>query len=154
MTPAVTPALTPGRRTSWFEPSLLVSLVGLAASVYLTIEHFSSSTSFACPESATINCVKVTTSQWSHIAGIPVAVLGLAFFAVTTVLCTPVAWRLVALDRVRVAAAAVGVVSALYLIYIELFRVDAICLWCTAVHLCTLLLLGAVLWRTTADQSA
>ena len=38
--------------------------------------------------------------------------------------------------------------SALYLVWIELFRVDAICLWCTAVHVCTLALLATVLWST------
>jgi uncharacterized membrane protein len=47
----------------------------------------------------------------------------------------------------------VGVLTALYLLWVELFRVDAICLWCTAVHLCTLVLLGAVLW-TTSDARA
>lgn len=124
----------------------VVALIGLAASGYLTYEHFTSSTTFACPESATINCAKVTTSQWAHVAGIPVAVLGLVFFAAMTVLCTPVLWRLRELDMVRAVGAVVGVVSALYLLWIELFRVDAICLWCTAVHICTVVLLGCVLW--------
>ncbi|MEO6885556.1 MAG: vitamin K epoxide reductase family protein [Jatrophihabitantaceae bacterium] len=127
----------------------VVSLVGLAASGYLTYEHFTSSTTFACPESATINCAKVTTSQWSHVAGIPVAVLGLVFFVAMTVLCWPGLWRVRALDLLRVAGAVVGVLSALYLLWIELFRVDAICLWCTAVHICTVLLLGCVLWTTS-----
>ena len=37
--------------------------------------------------------------------------------------------------------------------WVELFRVNALCLWCTAVHVCTLALLGTVLWRT-ADRRA
>jgi len=41
-----------------------------------------------------------------------------------------------------------------YLVYIELFRVDAICLWCTGVHVCTVLMFGAVLWRTSVIDSA
>jgi uncharacterized membrane protein len=32
-----------------------------------------------------------------------------------------------------------------YLVYVELFRVDAICLWCTGVHLTTIVLFGVIL---------
>jgi uncharacterized membrane protein len=33
----------------------------------------------------------------------------------------------------------------LYLVYIELFRVGAICLWCSAIHVVAVALLGVVL---------
>ena len=133
--------------------SFAVSLLGLAVAGYLTAEHYTSGVTLACPESQTINCAKVTTSSWSHVGPIPVAVLGLVFFAVMTVLCSPGAWRVRTLDPLRVAGAGLGVVSALYLIWVELFRLDAICLWCTAVHVCTLLLLGFVLWSTSAVRT-
>jgi uncharacterized membrane protein len=128
--------------------ALVWSSLGLLDSVYLTIEHFSSSAILACPESSTINCAKVTTSKWSHVLGIPVAVLGLAYFVAMVALCLPAAWRIAALTWVRVAAAGLGALSVLYLIYIELFRVDAICIWCTGVHLCTIAALAAILWQT------
>lgn len=102
----------------------------------------------ACPEGATINCAKVTSSHWSEIVGIPVAVLGLAYFVAMTALVTPAAWRRRRLDAVRVAGAGLGVLTALYLVWIELFGVNALCLWCMGVHLTTLVLLGTVLWRT------
>lgn len=127
----------------------MIALAGLGISGYLTIAHFNTGTTLACPESATINCQKVTTSHWSYIGPIPVAVLGLVFFLAMAVLCSPWAWRARRADPLRVAGAAVGVLSALYLVWAELFRVDAICLWCTAVHLCSLALLGAVLWTTS-----
>jgi uncharacterized membrane protein len=133
-------------RTGTVVASLAVALLGLAVSTYLTIEHFTSALSLACPESATINCQKVTTSKWSHVAGIPVAVLGLIFFLVLVGLFSPPAWRIRSLDLIRVAVTGIGVLSALYLVWVELFRVDAICLWCTAVHACTLVLFGLALW--------
>jgi uncharacterized membrane protein len=34
-------------------------------------------------------------------------------------------------------------------VWVELFRVDAICLWCTVVHVSSVVLLGAVLWTTS-----
>lgn len=133
--------------------SLIIALAGLALSAYLTVEHFSSGTTLACPESATINCQKVTTSHWSHLGPIPVAVLGLVFFAAMSGLCVPPAWRRRTLDPVRVAGAALGVLTALVLVWIELFRIDAICLWCTTVHLCSLVLLGTVLWTTSTFRA-
>lgn len=133
--------------------SLVAAVLGLAISIYLTIEHYNSSTSLACPESASINCQKVTTSQWSHLGPVPVALLGLLFFAAMTGLCSPPAWQLRSLDTLRVAGATLGVLVALYLVWIELFRIDAICLWCTAAHLCSVALLAAVLWTVTAARS-
>lgn len=131
----------------------MVSLLGLGISSYLTVEHFTAGTTLACPETGAINCQKVTTSAWSHIGPVPVAVLGLVFFAGMALLCSPPAWRLPVLVPVRVAGSIVGVLSALYLVWVELFRVDAICLWCTAVHVCTLALLATVLWSTITLRS-
>ena len=131
-------------------PSLGFAIAGLAVSAYLTVEHYSGSTVLACPENAAINCAKVTTSAWSRLAGVPIAVLGLAYFATMTLLVLPAAWRHRPLDPIRVAGATAGMATVIYLIWAELFRVNAICLWCTAVHVCTLGLLVAVLWRTTA----
>jgi uncharacterized membrane protein len=136
--------------------SFVVALLGLAASAYLTVEHFTAGASFACPETAAINCQKVTTSAWSHVGPVPVAVLGLAFFVGMTLLCSPPAWRVRALGPLRVAGAVLGVLTALGLVWVELFQVDAICLWCTAVHVCALALLATVLWTSSsmADHTA
>jgi uncharacterized membrane protein len=135
-------------------PSLCFASVGLAISIYLTVEHYSGSTALACPENAAINCAKVTTSSWSRLGGIPVAVLGVAYFAVMTLLVLPSAWRRHRLDPVRVAGAAAGMAMVIYLLWAELFRVGAICLWCTAVHVCTLGLFVTILWHTAARSTA
>lgn len=132
--------------------SFIVALVGLGTAVYLTVEHYSASTTLACPVTGAINCTKVTTSSWSHVGPVPVAVLGLVFFTAMTLLCSPTAWRYRRLDTIRVAGAAIGVASAVYLIWVELFRIDAICSWCTAVHVCTVLLLALVLWTISARR--
>ena len=116
--------------------SLVVSLAGLAVSAYLTVEHYSSSTTLACPETGVVNCVKVTTSSYSTLLGVPVALLGLLFFAAMSVLCAPVAWRSSNpwVGRARLAGAVAGAAMVVYLVWAELFRIDAICLWCTVVH--------------------
>ena len=136
MTPAL-PRSAAGRTT------LVLALLGLAIAAYLTVEHYSSSTTLACPATSAFDCLKVTTSRWSSIAGVPVAVLGLVFFVVMTGL-TLLSGRRAA--DLRVAAAVVGSLMVLWLVYVELFEVDSLCLWCTGVHVLTLALLATTIW--------
>jgi uncharacterized membrane protein len=148
----------PGRWFQW--TTLVLSLAGLGVSTYLTIAHYTESALAACPESSTINCAKVTTSPESIVFGIfPVAVLGLAFYLFMVAVSNPWAWRarpsavrraglpgsamrfvLAAIPWARLVSVVVGICFVLYLIYVELFVVNAICLWCTSVHVLTFLL--------------
>jgi uncharacterized membrane protein len=125
--------------------SLSVLAVGLTA--YLTITHYTDPTALACPDTGIVNCTAVTTSSWSVILGVPVALLGLLWAVGITALSTPWAWHSQArwLDTARLALSGAGAVMVVYLVYVELFRVDAICLWCTAVHLTTVALFGVIL---------
>jgi uncharacterized membrane protein len=134
--------------------ALLLTLAGLAVAGYLTVEHYTASTTLACPETGVINCQKVTTSAESSVFGIPVALLGLLFFAVMVPACTGPAWRqghpAIVWGRALFALAGVGFVC--YLVYAELFVLDAICLWCTAVHVITLMLFAVVAWGTAVIE--
>ena len=142
-------------RTSRAElTALALAVISLAVSVYLTIEHYAAPNSLACPDTGAINCTKVTTSEWSKVGPIPLALLGAVYFAVMAGLCLPAAWRVIALDRVRVVGSAGGVLTALYLVWVELFQVEAICLWCTVVHVASLALLVTVLWRVSGRDEA
>jgi uncharacterized membrane protein len=132
---------------SWVpRSSVAVSLAGLFAAGYLTWEHFTGAATLACPESGAINCVKVTTSTYSYFLGVPVAPLGLLFFAAATLLCLPAAWRSPRpfLRALRSGFVTAGVLMVLYLIWAELFRINAICLWCTAIHILTITLFTIV----------
>jgi uncharacterized membrane protein len=133
----------------WVSPSAVVLCVaGLGVSVYLTIAHYTASIALACPDTGTINCEKVTTSPQSVIVGIPVAVLGVVFFASLLILNVPAALRrpsrFLRLSRLGLATGGVG--FAVYLIYTELFTVHAICLWCTAEHVLAFLLFGVTVF--------
>lgn len=128
--------------------ALVLAVAGLLVSSYLTYEHFTSSTSFACPESATVNCVKVTTSAYSSLAGVPVALLGLLFYLAMVTLLVPLpALRTRAVARLRLGMVGLGMLFVVYLVWAELFRIDAICLWCTAVHVITVALLGVLAYE-------
>lgn len=132
--------------------SLAVAAIGLAVSTYLTVEHYTASSTLACPDTGAINCAKVTTSAWSHVGPVPVALLGALYFLVMSAACVPAAWRSPLLATPRIAASAVGVAVVLYLIWVELFRVNAICLWCTATHVCAIALFAVVLWASQSEH--
>jgi len=122
--------------------TLLLSLAGLGVATYLTITHYDTHVALVCSDNGAINCEKVTTSPQSVIFGIPVAVLGLAFFIPMIVLCLPAAWRTANrwVHLARLALSVTGVGMIVYLIIAELFIIKAICLWCSSVHLLTFIL--------------
>ncbi|GAA0589479.1 vitamin K epoxide reductase family protein [Kribbella sandramycini] len=128
---------------------LTLSVLGVVVSAYLTYEHFTAGTTLACPETGVVNCMKVTSSKYSELLGIPVAVLGLLFFVGMTALSLPALWRTPSPwpSRLRLAGVVTGVVFVLYLVWAELFRINAICLWCTVVHGLTLVLFALVVIR-------
>ena len=141
----------PDEPRRWVAPSTVaLSAAGLALSTYLTIEHFRDPGTLACPATATVNCARVTTSAQATLLGVPVAVLGVAFFVAMVLVCLPFAWRDLRLTVLRAALSGVGVGFVIYLVYAELFLVGSICLWCTAVHAVTLALFAAVAFATAA----
>jgi uncharacterized membrane protein len=126
--------------SSWFPAlGLAFAVAGVGASSYLTAAHYTTTSILACSGSGAINCAKVTTSPQSMLLGIPIAVLGLAWFLCMVVLNLPAAWRSrsPAVTVARLAFAIGGMGFALYLIGAELLSIKAICLWCTTVHVLT-----------------
>jgi uncharacterized membrane protein len=122
--------------------TLVLSVIGLGLSIYLTITHFQPQ-ALVCSSTGVIDCAKVTTSAQSEILGIPVAILGLANFTVLTALNTPWAchstWRWLHVTRFVLVIVSMGFV--LWLIYAEVIIIGSICLYCTGVHLTTFILL-------------
>jgi uncharacterized membrane protein len=123
--------------------TFLLSLLGLAISIYLTNAHFNGAQDLFCSDSGLINCAKVTTSAQSYFLGIPVAVLGLITYVVLSVLNSPWGWRLknywVHVARFVIVLGSMAFV--LWLVAAELLIIKNICLYCTGVHVVTFLLL-------------
>lgn len=141
----------------WAWPiSTLASLAGVGVAGYLTIVHYTTAVTLTCSDTGLINCQKVTTSAQSMVYGVPVAVLGLIWFVVMLGLSTPWAWRNPApvVWMGRLAWSIGGIAMVLHLIYAELFQINAICLWCSAVHVLTLVLFATVSIATALARSA
>ncbi|HZD65488.1 MAG TPA: vitamin K epoxide reductase family protein [Acidimicrobiales bacterium] len=116
-----------------------VALLGAAVAAYLTIAHLTTPAVLACSDTGAIDCARVTTSPQSVIAGVPVAILGLAYFVAMAGLNLPGAWsargRLGAwAARLRLAGAVAGMGFVVYLVSAEVLVIGAICIYCTIVH--------------------
>jgi uncharacterized membrane protein len=129
---------------------LVLSVIGLGVATYLTIIHYAGINP-AC--TAGQSCIKVQTSQWSKVAGIPVALLGLiGYIGITASLLVP--------DREESRLATLGLTLigfafSAYLTYRELFSIHAICEWCasSAVILTILFICAAYRYVTVSDDT-
>jgi uncharacterized membrane protein len=115
--------------------ALLSSAAGIAISVYLTIVHFAG-VPLACPNTSTINCEAVLSSAYGVIAGtgVPTAAAGIVWFAVSAFIWTRPPGRL------QLIWSSLGLLAVLYLVFIEIVRLGAICLWCTSAHVLVVVL--------------
>jgi uncharacterized membrane protein len=114
---------TGARRVPGWVPvsSLGLSLVAVAIASYLTVAHYGDPTALACPDTGIVNCALVTTSSWSVVLGVPLAVIGLAWALVLTGLTLPWAWRAGPgwVDPVRLAVSGAGAAMVLHLVYVS-----------------------------------
>jgi uncharacterized membrane protein len=94
-------------------------------------------------------CVVVQTSSYAYVFGIPVAVLGLVFYAWMLVLCSPPAWRSgqPVIAWLRLVSVIAGVLFVLYLTYCEIVRLGMICPYCTSVHVITFVLFALIVFN-------
>jgi uncharacterized membrane protein len=134
-----------------------LAAAGLGVSSYLTVAHYTTSAILACSDKGLVNCAAVTTSPESVVFGIfPVAVLGLAFYVFLFAIMSPWAWRWTwpPVRLIRLGSLLAGMLFVLYLIYTELITLNAICLWCTSVHVLTFVLFGLVVFSFAAGYGA
>jgi uncharacterized membrane protein len=127
----------------------VLALLGIALATYLTIVHYAGLKP-AC--TAGQACVKVQTSQWSELAGVPVALIGLIGYIV-------IVGALLAPDREETRLAVLGLTMigfgfSAYLTYRELFSIHAICEECatSAVFMTILLICAVYRYLTTNDE--
>jgi len=113
-----------------------VAAAGLAIAAYLTIAHYAG----ADPVCAVAHgCATVQQSGYAELAGVPVAVIGLlGYVAILASLARDgEAWR-----TATAFLALGGFGFSAWLTYVEVVRLDAICIWCVGSAVCMTLLAG------------
>ena len=115
-------------------PMVAIAATGLAIATYLTIVHYAAGT----PVCAVAHgCATVQKSDYAQLAGVPVAFLGVLGYL--TILASLVRDT----EATRTAAAFLsigGLAFSGWLSYVEVFELDAICIWCVGSAICMALL--------------
>ncbi len=113
---------------------LALSIIGAGISGYLTYVHFDDSV-LVC--SASGGCHTVQESDYATIGPVPIALLGLGMFLTLAAISGARALRLgiISDDTATMAIwgmTLTGLLYYAYLVYVELFVLEAICQWCVA----------------------
>lgn len=122
--------------------SAVVGAIGLGIAGYLTVVHYDG----GAPVCAISHgCATVQQSVYAELAGIPIALLGVIGYAgiLLTLLRDDESAR-----AATVFLALVGAGFSAWLTYVEVARLDAICIWCVGSALCMVALAGLSAART------
>jgi len=129
--------------------------LGIAVSSVSLQHHYAKSKTSYCDFGESFNCDLVNRSQYSSIAGIPVALIGIAGYLALMALSTLYREK-AETPGMLVLASAGGLAFALYLTYVEGFVLQAWCILCltslTTIFLITVL--SVVLLTHTMRRSA
>ena len=124
--------------------SALVAVAGLAIAGYLTAVHYAGGE----PVCAIAHgCATVQKSHYAELLGVPVALLGLlGYVGILAALVRDG-------EQGRTAAAFLSLAGfgfSAWLTYVEVARLDAICIWCVGSAICMTLLAGLSAVRLVA----
>jgi uncharacterized membrane protein len=109
----------------------LGALAGVFVALYLTLYKLGYIGTLAC---AVGSCETVQTSKWATFLGFPVGGWGVGYYvavlAIALVGLTPRFAEAPSVSRLLAAVTTFGVLFSLWLTYLELFVIHAICMWC------------------------
>lgn len=135
---------------------LLLSALGFLDAAFLTIQHYSRDP-FACPLFG--GCEQVTTSIYSEVFGVPVALLGTLYYALIFILTlisylTDNKKLFFQLSHLSIA----GLLSSMYLVFIMVGVLGALCFYClisatTSTLLFVLFIVNWLSWKRQRLQS-
>ena len=128
--------------------AFVMTVLGIGVAAYLTYIHYAGIEPVC---NIAHGCVKVQSSKYAELAGVPVALLGLIGYV------TILAALVVDGELGRLAAALIALVGfgfSAYLTYRELFTIDAICQWCVASAVLMTGLAIVCTWRVLIAEPA
>lgn len=114
----------------WFiVVGIILALLGFADASYLSYEHLTQG-DVSCPING-VGCDKVLTSQYSEMFGIPTALFGSIYYLTVFILLILLKTKKQGKHLVLIAGATtVGFLFSLYMVYLQLFVLHAICPYC------------------------
>jgi uncharacterized membrane protein len=134
--------------------AIVLGLLSVGIAAYLTITHYEESL-LVC--SVVSGCETVQSSEYAMLGPIPVAVLGVIGAVVMLGLAIARRLRPDLIYQTTVALfgiALLSVIFLLYLTYLEIWVIEAICQWCVSFLIVMLIWLGVETYRLWQDLFA
>lgn len=119
---------------------LVLAIIGIVDSTYLAIEHYRDTVP-PCSTNILVDCGQVLRSQYAKILGVPLALLGVVYYFLVTVLISSIikaGKRL--FKQILILVAFFGFIFSLYLMYLQIIVIGSICLYCTLSALISILI--------------
>ncbi len=126
---------------------LIISALGFADATYLSIKHFLGT---PVPCSILHGCEIVLTSKYSVLYGIPIALFGALFYLTVMILSAVyLETKKVTVLKLVACITTLGFLASLGFVYIQLFILKSICLYCmgSAATSTTLFILSLIFWK-------
>ena len=106
---------------------MTVAFLGILDTGYLAYEHFSG----VVPPCTINGCERMLTSEYAVIFGVPLGLWGLAFYSsVLTLAVLSYFWESRKTFLILLSTTAIGFLMSLGFVYIQLFVLKAICMYC------------------------
>ena len=132
----------------------LFSLLGIAVSSVSLDHHFRKSKTSYCDFGQTFNCDIVNRSEYSTVAGVPVALIGILGYVALLAFATFYREK-AETPGILLAGSVVGLAFALYLTYVEKFIIGVWCILCltSLFAIFTITILSGVLFLHSVNRS-
>jgi uncharacterized membrane protein len=139
----------PARKLLGLHPAIILAVLdtmGLVVAGYLSVVELSG----GVPACGIIKgCEEVALSEYARVGGVPVAVFGVVLSVV--LLALAVAWwktDIYGLLLAHYALSLVGVIFDGYFLYLQVFVIQAVCIWCVTYEITLLLrfLIALIVW--------
>src|SRR5437762_3496661 len=119
--------MTNKRRVILYSVAALVSLIGLADAIYLTIEHVTGQ-SVRC--TITSGCSEVLSSPYAVVRGVPLALVGAVAYFTVFALATLAVFQYKLVDRLLTFVVLLMFLTTLWLLYLQAFVIRHFCQYC------------------------
>ena len=126
---------------------IVLAVIGLSVATFLTIEHLRGS----IPGCFVVEgCQTVLSSKYAEVGPIPTAVFGIGYYlSILMLAALYLSSRHPAIMKLIGWLSFIGFIASLYLIYVQVWVIGSICMYCmtSATVSILLFLLDVVIWR-------
>ncbi|HXL81118.1 MAG TPA: vitamin K epoxide reductase family protein [Pyrinomonadaceae bacterium] len=135
--PETSQPIQPLRRSLLYALAALVSLIGLADAIYLTVEHLSGR-SVRC--TIVSGCSEVLSSSYATVSGVPLAMIGAAAYFTVFSLAVLAAYSYKSTVKLLTVVVGLMFITTLWLLYLQAFVIKHYCQFCLLSALVTFIL--------------